>query len=83
MRCPAERRDAVVERMRERGVGTSVHWRPLPLQPYYRERFDYIAESFPVASREWQRLVSLPLFPDMTEAEQDHVASALGGALAG
>jgi perosamine synthetase len=82
VRCPAERRDAVIDRLRARGVATSVHWRPLPLQPYYRERFATGAEDFPVASREWRRLISLPIFPDMTEVEQDHVAAELRAALA-
>jgi dTDP-4-amino-4,6-dideoxygalactose transaminase len=82
VRCPAERRDAVIDRLRARGVATSVHWRPLPLQPYYRERFATGAEDFPVASREWRRLISLPVFPDMSEAEQDRVAAELRAALA-
>jgi len=75
-------RDAVVKRLRERGVGTSVHWRPLPLQPYYRDRWGYRPETFPVAAREFPRLISLPIFPDMTEAEQDHVVRELRSALA-
>lgn len=62
-------RNEFMERMRERGVSNSVHWRPLHLHPYYEQQFLWRAEDFPVASREWERLVSLPLFPGMTEAE--------------
>lgn len=75
-------RDALIERLRQRGVGTSVHWRPLHMQAYYRDCWGYRADSFPVAAREFSRLVSLPLFPDMTDAEQDYVVRELCSALA-
>ena len=55
------------------GVGCSVHWRPLHLHPYYEETFGWRPEHLPVASREWLRLVSLPLFPGMRPEEQQHV----------
>ena len=46
---------------------------PLHLHPYYQERFGLGAGDFPVASAEWERMVSLPLYPTMTYAEQDRV----------
>ena len=55
----------------------SVHWMPLHEQPYYRERYAYEPEAFPVAHREWQRLISVPLFPGMTADEQSHVIASL------
>jgi dTDP-4-amino-4,6-dideoxygalactose transaminase len=66
-------RAAFIRALNERGVGCSVHWRPLHLHPYYREQFGWTPELLPVASREWPRLISLPLFPDMREEEQAHV----------
>ena len=54
-------------------MGCSVHWRPLHLHPYYEESFGWRPESLPVASAQWQRLVSLPLFPGMREEERDYV----------
>lgn len=62
-----------ITRLKAAGVGCSVHWRPLHLHPYYRERFGWTSELFPVASPLWERLVSLPLFPGMQEAERAHV----------
>ena len=70
-------RAGVIEEMRKRGVTCSVHWMPLHEQPYYRERYGYTPEQFPVAHREWQRLISLPMFPGMTRAEQEHVIQSL------
>jgi perosamine synthetase len=66
-------RNAFMRALADEGVGCSVHWRPLHLHPYYREQFSWTPELLPVASREWPRLVSLPLFPDMRPEEQAYV----------
>ena len=70
-------RDEFVRRLGAAGVGFSVHWRPLHLHPYYQEQFGWKPEMLPVASREWVRRVSLPLFPDMTREEQAHVIATV------
>ena len=70
-------RNEFIVRLRERGVGCSVHWRPLHLHPYYEETFAWRPDHLPVASAQWLRLVSLPLFPDMTEDERHHVAAVV------
>lgn len=62
-------RNAFLEELRAAGVGFSVHWRPLHLHPYYRDSFGWSAEDLPSATAVWERLVSLPLFPGMTEEE--------------
>jgi dTDP-4-amino-4,6-dideoxygalactose transaminase len=66
-------RNEFINRLKAAGVGCSVHWRPLHLHPYYRERFGWTSEQFPVASPLWERLVSLPLFPGMQASERAHV----------
>jgi dTDP-4-amino-4,6-dideoxygalactose transaminase len=63
--------------MTEAGVGSSVHWRPLHLHPYYEQHYAWRPEQLPIASREWLRLISLPIFPSMTAAEQAHVISTI------
>jgi perosamine synthetase len=68
-------RAAFIEALGQAGVGSSVHWRPLHLHPYYRHTHGYRAQDLPVASAEWERLVSLPIFPSMSEAEQARVAA--------
>jgi perosamine synthetase len=70
-------RNAFMRELSEHGVGCSVHWRPLHLHPYYREQFGWAPELLPVASREWPRLVSLPLFPDMRADEQAYVVNVV------
>src|SRR5262249_32343924 len=64
-------RNEFIDKLQRSGVGCSVHWRPLHLHPYYRTTFGWMPEDLPVATREWQRLISLPLFPSMTEEEQE------------
>ncbi len=66
-------RNAFIEELKRAGVGCSVHWRPLHMHPYYQETFGWRPEQFPVASAEWERLVSLPIFPGMREDEVDAV----------
>lgn len=66
-------RNAFITKLKAEGVGCSVHWRPLHMHPYYSERCGWTPEQFPVASPLWERLVSLPLFPGMEEAERAYV----------
>ena len=62
-------RDGVIEALREANIGTSVHFIPLHLHPYYREHYGYQAGDFPVADDVFARCLSLPLFSSMSEAE--------------
>jgi perosamine synthetase len=63
-----------IDELSRAGVSTSVHWMPLHLHPYYQDAYGLKPSDFPVATAEWQRLVSLPLFPSMTAEEQERVA---------
>src|SRR5215469_585804 len=56
-------RAGFIEALAERRIGTSVHFIPVHLHPYYRDRYGFRPEDFPVASREYERIVSLPLYP--------------------
>ncbi len=66
-------RDEFMVELKRAGVGCSVHWRPLHLHPYYQKTFGWSAKDFPVATAQWKRLVSLPIFPGMREDEIEHV----------
>jgi perosamine synthetase len=72
-------RNRFLELLKDHGVGCSVHWRPLHLHPYYETTSGWIPEDFPVATQEWERLISLPLFPGMTAEERDHVVGVVRG----
>jgi perosamine synthetase len=70
-------RNGVVEALRSRGVGTSVHFIPLHLHPYYRDTYGYVRGDFPVAEDFYDRCVSLPLYPAMTDDEVERVVAAV------
>ncbi|NQT84640.1 DegT/DnrJ/EryC1/StrS aminotransferase family protein [bacterium] len=60
------------------GVGTTVCWKPVHMHPYYRERFGFTEGDFPVASGEFKRAISLPIFPSMTDEELNKVIESVG-----
>ncbi len=66
-------RSEVVEQLKQRGVGTSVHFIPLHMHPYYRDTYHYCHESFPVALKEYYRSFSLPIFPGMSPGQVAYV----------
>jgi dTDP-4-amino-4,6-dideoxygalactose transaminase len=66
-------RNQFIEALREKGIGTSVHFIPLHLHPYYREKFGYKPGDFPSASAVFQRIISLPIYPGMTETDVERV----------
>ena len=68
-------RAAVMAQLTEAGIGTQVHYLPLHMQPYYRDRYGEM--SLPGAEAFYQQALSLPLFPDMTEKEVDYVVETL------
>ncbi len=74
-------RAAVMARLKEAGIGTQVHYLPLYMQPYYRDRYGEI--SLPGAEAFYGQALSLPLFPDMTEEEVEYVVETLSHIVAG
>lgn len=70
-------RDQVIEELRQRGIGTSVHFIPLHLHPYYQKMWGYRPGDFPVAEAYFDRCISLPIYPRMTNEDVDYVIEAL------
>ncbi len=66
-------RNRFIEELRQRGIGTSVHFIPLHIHPYYRDTFGYKPEQYPVAYETYKRIISLPIYPKMTESDIDRV----------
>ncbi len=70
-------RDQFIEELRVRNIGTSVHFIPIHLLSYYRDKYGLRTEDFPVATREFERLVSIPIYPQMTDRDVDDVIVAV------
>jgi dTDP-4-amino-4,6-dideoxygalactose transaminase len=66
-----------IEELKARNIGTSVHFIPVHLHPYYRKKYGFRPEDFPIAYREYQRIVSLPLYPRMSEQDVADVVEAV------
>ncbi len=70
-------RNRFIEELRARGIGTSVHFIPLHIHPYYRDTYGYRPEDFPAAYGVFQRIISLPMYPKMTPGDVDRVIDAV------
>jgi dTDP-4-amino-4,6-dideoxygalactose transaminase len=75
-------RDDLIAELARRGIGTSVHFIPLHRQPYWRDTYDLSPARFPVAEACYPRMLTLPLYTKMSDADQDRVVQALHELLA-
>jgi len=70
-------RQDFIKALKGQNIGTSVHFIPLHLHPFYRDKFSHQPENFPQASAVFERIVSLPIYPTMTEADVRDVIVAV------
>jgi dTDP-4-amino-4,6-dideoxygalactose transaminase len=70
-------RDRFIEELTTRNIGTSVHFIPVHLHPFYREKYGYQPGSFPVTFASYERLVSLPLHPGLSDRDVTDVIEAV------
>jgi dTDP-4-amino-4,6-dideoxygalactose transaminase len=70
-------RDRLIELLYAAGIGCSVHYIPLHLQPYWRDRYGLVPERFPHSQRAYERMLSLPLYTRMGDADVKRVCDAV------
>lgn len=70
-------RDEVIEKLFEAGIGCSVHYIPLHLHPYWRDRYGLAPQQFPHSQHAYERMLSLPLYTRMTDADVQRVIAAM------
>lgn len=70
-------RGKFIEELKEENIGTSVHFIPLHMHPYYRETYGYKKGDFPVAEGVFERIISLPLYPKMSMQDARDVVAAV------
>lgn len=83
VRLPAadpKRHKSVFESLRASGIGVNLHYIPVHLQPYY-QRLGFSSGDFPASEDYYHRAISIPLYPDLTEQQQEHVVKSLEVAL--
>lgn len=66
-------RNQFIEELKARNIGTSVHFIPLHIHPYYRETYGYATTDLPVAFQEFQRVISLPIYSKMNDQDVEDV----------
>jgi len=66
-------RDQMIDRLKELNIGTSVHFIPLHKHPYYRDTYGYHPDQFPNAEKIFTNILSLPLYPKMSDTDADEV----------
>jgi dTDP-4-amino-4,6-dideoxygalactose transaminase len=74
---PPKKRDEILWRLQDAGIGVAVNYRPIHLLSYYRKTFGYKEGDFPVAEDIGARTISLPLYPSLKEEELKAVTSTL------
>jgi len=77
VRVAASRREQTYHELRRQGIGVNVHYLPVYLHPFYREKFGLEAGLCPAAEQVYKEILSLPLFPSMTDKDVERVAAAL------
>lgn len=70
-------RDAFIEELKREGIGSSVHYTPLHMHPYYRETYGYGREDLPCMARVYPEVVSLPIFPGLSEDQVNRICDVV------
>jgi dTDP-4-amino-4,6-dideoxygalactose transaminase len=66
-------RNQFIELLKAKNIGTSVHFIPLHIQPYYANKYGYQPEDYPIAYDIYQKIISIPLYPKMTNEQVEYV----------
>ncbi|MCG3677410.1 DegT/DnrJ/EryC1/StrS family aminotransferase [Aliarcobacter butzleri] len=70
-------RDIIIDKLKEIGVGCSVHFIPVHKHPYYNKRYGFKNENYPVSNKVFEDSLSIPIYPDMTNDEIDYVIKSV------
>ena len=73
-----EQIEGFITELKRRNIGASVHFIPIHMHSYYRHRYDLRPDQFPVAQREFERMLSLPLSPAHSDEDVADVIQAVG-----
>jgi dTDP-4-amino-4,6-dideoxygalactose transaminase len=72
-------RNQLIEKLAEKGIGTSVHYKPLHRMTYYRETYQFDPADYPNAERVWHGCLTLPVYPSLTDEELSYISDSLHG----
>lgn len=72
-----DNRDELYQKLKEKGVGTSVHFIPVHKHSYYKKRYGYREESYPVANDVFEKSLSLPIYPDLSDEDVEYIIESV------
>jgi len=75
--CWKINRDKLIEKINKHGIGTAVHYIPVHMHSYYEKKYGYKPDDFPVAKRLSETVITLPLYPRLSDIEVEYIISAL------
>ena len=70
-------RNEFICQLNQAGVGTSVHYTPLHMHPFYQERYGYCNETLPAATAAYRRIISLPIYPTLERDDVRYIADTI------
>ena len=70
-------RDTIFRALKAEGIGTNVHYLPIHLHPYYKKNYQTKEGMLPVAERVYKKIITLPLFPTLSEQDINDVIAAV------
>ena len=70
-------RDQFIEELKKEGIGTSVHYIPLHIMPYYRDLYSFKEDDFPETWKKYNQSISIPIFPGMSDKQVKKVISSI------
>ncbi|TBV82716.1 MAG: UDP-4-amino-4,6-dideoxy-N-acetyl-beta-L-altrosamine transaminase [Desulfobulbaceae bacterium] len=70
-------RNSLFAKLQEKGIGVNVHYIPVHLHPFYREKYHTGAGLFPIAEAAYEQIISIPMFPGMTDADVEKVIKTM------
>lgn len=66
-------RDALIDKLKDKGISTSVHFIPVHKHPYYKETYCYKNEDYPIANKVFDESISLPIYPDLSNENVEYI----------
>ncbi|HOK05428.1 MAG TPA: DegT/DnrJ/EryC1/StrS family aminotransferase, partial [Victivallales bacterium] len=76
-------RDSFIEKLKKNGIITSVHYIPLHMHKYYKEKYFFSDGDFPVSEKLSRECVSLPIYPDLRKTDLDYIVKTIKRVLRG
>ncbi|RLA80670.1 MAG: UDP-4-amino-4,6-dideoxy-N-acetyl-beta-L-altrosamine transaminase [Epsilonproteobacteria bacterium] len=72
-----ENRNEIIEKLKSKGIGTSVHFIPVHKHPYYKNKFRYKDDNYPVSNKLFESSLSLPIYPDLNDEDVEYIINII------